>query len=137
MIAGRCLLHYERCRFYSSREITHKFRHNSKDPVNPMCPTNDGVEDTEHFLLLCPSFAVQRQNLLVEILPLLQPFGYANLSNEVLTQLLLHCNITIHQGNRSFRLTSFQTLLRTTQPASTPSLRHLFVLFIFCYLYLS
>ena len=50
-----------------------------------MCPTNDGVEDAEHFLLVYPSFAVQRQNLL-EILPL----GYANLSNEVLTQLLLY-----------------------------------------------
>ena len=68
----------------------HKFRHSFKDTVNPMCPTNDGVEDTEHFLLLCPSFAVQRQNLLAEILPLLRPLGYANLSNEVLTQLLLY-----------------------------------------------
>ena len=55
-----------------------------------MCPTNDGVEDTEHFLLLCPSFVVQRQNLLAEILPLLRPFGYANLSNEVLAKLLLY-----------------------------------------------
>ena len=55
-----------------------------------MCPTDDGVEDTEHFLLLCPSFAVQRQNLLAEILPLLRPLEYANLSNEVLTQLLLY-----------------------------------------------
>ena len=27
--------------------------------VSPMCLTNDGVEDTEHFLLLCQSFAVQ------------------------------------------------------------------------------
>ena len=68
----------------------HKFRHNFKDTVNPMCLTNDGVEDTEHSLLLCPSFAVQRQNLLAEILPLLRPFGYANLSNKVLTQLLLY-----------------------------------------------
>ena len=50
-----------------------------------MCPTNDGVEDAEHFLLLCPSFAVQRQNILAEILPLFRPLGYANLSNEVLT----------------------------------------------------
>ena len=66
----------------------HKFRHNFKDTVNPMFPTNDGVEDTEHFLLLCPSFAVQRQNLLAQILPLLRPLGYANFSNEVLAQIL-------------------------------------------------
>ena len=55
-----------------------------------MCPTNDGVEDTEHFLLLCPSFAVQRQSLLAQILPLLRPLGYAKFSNEVLAQILLY-----------------------------------------------
>ena len=26
----------------------HKFRHNFRDTINPMCPINDGVEDTEH-----------------------------------------------------------------------------------------
>ena len=30
----------------------HKFKHNFKDTINPLCPTNDGVEDTEHFFLL-------------------------------------------------------------------------------------
>ena len=34
----------------------HKFRHNFRDTVNPLCPVNDGVEDTEHFLLLCHSY---------------------------------------------------------------------------------
>ena len=68
----------------------HKFRHNFKDTVNPMCPTNEDVEDTEHFLLLCPSFAVQRQNLLAQILPLLRPLGYANFSIEVLAQILFY-----------------------------------------------
>ena len=33
----------------------HKFKHYCKDTVNPMCPTNDGIQDTEHFLLLCSS----------------------------------------------------------------------------------
>ena len=42
-------------------------------------------------------------------------------------------NIKIHPGNRrSFRLSSFQTLLQTTHPPSTLSLQHLFVLFIVC-----
>ena len=129
----------------------HKFRHIFKDTVNPMCSTNDGVEDTEHFLLLCPSFVVQRQNLLAEILPLLRPFGYANLSNEVLRQLLLYGDENLpNDVNRNIleltlrfieepvvRLSSFQTLLQTTQPPSTLSLQHLFVLLNFCYPYLS
>ena len=35
--------------------------------INPMCPSNDGMEDTEHFLLLYPSFGVQRTDLLAGI----------------------------------------------------------------------
>ena len=69
----------------------HKFKHNFKDTLNPLCPTNDGIEDTEHFLLLCPSFDVQRRDLLAEISQLLQPFVQINnLSNTVLIKLLLY-----------------------------------------------
>ena len=56
-----------------------------------MCPTSDGIEDTEHFLLLCPSFDLQRRDLLVEIVELLRPFvQITNLSNVALVQLLLY-----------------------------------------------
>ena len=56
-----------------------------------MCPTNDGIEDTEHFLLFCPSFDVQRHDLLAEIVELLRPFvQITDLSNDALTQLLLN-----------------------------------------------
>ena len=56
-----------------------------------MCPTNDGIEDTEYFLLLCPSFDVQRRDLLAEISQLLQPFVQINnFSNIVLIKLLLY-----------------------------------------------
>ena len=56
-----------------------------------MCPTSDGIEDTEHFLLLCPSFDLQRQDLLAEIVELLRPFiQITDLSNDSLTHLLLY-----------------------------------------------
>ena len=55
-----------------------------------MCPTNDGIEDTEHFLLLCPCFDVHRRDLLAGIYALIRPFGYGNLANELLLQLLLY-----------------------------------------------
>ena len=32
-----------------------------------MCPKNDGIADTEHFLLLCPSLAVPRKDLLAGV----------------------------------------------------------------------
>ena len=55
-----------------------------------MCPTNDGIEDTEHFLLLCPSFKVPRKDLLAGVFALLRPFGYINLSSKVLIDILLY-----------------------------------------------
>ena len=44
------------------------------------------MEDTEHFLLLCPSLEVQRRDLLTGVLALLRPFGYTNLQKNVLLQ---------------------------------------------------
>ena len=55
-----------------------------------MCPTNDGIEDTEHFLSLCPSFDVHRRDLLAGIFSFLRPFGYVDFENEFLLQLLLY-----------------------------------------------
>ena len=67
----------------------HKFKHNFRDTINPMCPTNEGVKHTEHFLLLCSFFDVQHRDLLTRVSALLRRFGKANLSNEFLTQILL------------------------------------------------
>ena len=51
-----------------------------------MCRTNDGIEDMEHFLLLCPSFDV-----LIRVSNLLRPFAQINsFSNSALIQLLLY-----------------------------------------------
>ena len=49
----------------------HKFKHNFRDTVNSIFPTNDGIEDTEHFLLLCPALAVPRRDLLTGVFALL------------------------------------------------------------------
>ena len=85
------LSHLTQLRVGFSKLNFHKFKHNFRDTINPMCPTSDGVEDTEHFLLLCPSFDVQRQDLLAEIVELLRPFlQITDLSNDVLVKLLLY-----------------------------------------------
>ena len=69
----------------------HEFKHNFRDTINPLCPTSDGIEDTEHFLLLYPSFDLQRRDLLAEIVEILRPFvQITNLSNDALIQLLLY-----------------------------------------------
>ena len=69
----------------------HKFQHNFKEIINPMCPTNDGIEDTEHFLLLCPSFDNQRQQLLASISVAVRPYIQLHkVSNHDLMNLLLY-----------------------------------------------
>ena len=57
----------------------HKFKHNFRDTINPMCPTNDGIEDTEHFLLLCTSLTYH-----VEIFSLEFPLYYDHLDIPIL-----------------------------------------------------
>ena len=71
----------------------HKFKHNFRDASNPMCPTNDGIDDAEPFLLLYPSFEAPRRNLLAGVSALLRPLGHTNLPNEFLMQILLYGDI--------------------------------------------
>ena len=68
----------------------HKFKHNFKDTLNPLCLINDGVEDTEHYLLLCRRFDEQRKDLLDTVSILLQPLGFQNLSSQELLKILLY-----------------------------------------------
>ena len=82
----------------------HKFKHNFRDTVNPMCPMNDGIENTEHFLLLCPAFEIQRRNLLAGIRPFLQING---LSNDILVEILLY-------GDKDFSDDVNKTILEFT-----------------------
>ena len=52
--------------------------------------TSDDIEDMEHFLLLCPSFDVQRRGLSATTIELVGPFiQITDLSNDSLLQLLL------------------------------------------------
>ena len=83
--------HLSQVRVGLSKLNFHKFRHNFRDTINPMCPTNDGIEDTEHFLLLCPSFDMQRQDLLARVMDLLRPFvEITNLPSNLSIHLLLY-----------------------------------------------
>ena len=69
------------------------FIHNFTDAVNSMCPANDGIEYTEHFFVVCPSFDIQRQDLLAGVSKFLRPFvQIETLPNNVLAQYLLNGN---------------------------------------------
>ena len=57
----------------------HKFKHNISNTLNPLCPTNDGIEDTEHFLLLCHAYDKDGRDLLNSVGAILRPHGLTNL----------------------------------------------------------
>ena len=61
--AGVKLLLSLRLKFSHLNE--HKFRHNLKDALSPMC---DCGSETDHFFLRCPFFAINRQNSLMTCL---------------------------------------------------------------------
>ena len=39
-----------------SKQNFHKFQHNFRDTLNPLCIINHGIEDTEHYFLLCYAY---------------------------------------------------------------------------------
>ena len=59
--AGVKLLSRLRLKFSNLNE--HKFRHNFKDALSPMCDCGSENETTDHFFLRCHFFAITRQNV--------------------------------------------------------------------------
>ena len=63
----------------------HKFRHNFSNAIDPMCPANDGVDDTEHYLLFCQSYGEPKRELLNGFNEILPPSVISNLSKEIVS----------------------------------------------------
>lgn len=55
-----------------------------------MCPISDGIEDAEHFLLLCHAYDSIRCDLLDSVNAILQPNGLSNLSLQEMLKVLLY-----------------------------------------------
>ena len=66
----------------------HKFCHNFKDTVVPMCNCGTETETTEHFFLRCPVFLTERQKHLVNIYR--KYFSSQNLNEESMIDILLY-----------------------------------------------
>ena len=59
--------------------------------MNPLCPSNDGVENMENFLLHCHSYdAYSRRDRLLSVNSTLQPYGFPDLSNALLLKIILY-----------------------------------------------
>ena len=86
----KCLSVLTQLRVGLSKLNFRKFKHNFSDTLNPLCPINDGIEDTEHFLLLCHAYDTDRRSLLSCVNAILRPHGLVNLSNENLLKIILY-----------------------------------------------
>ena len=67
----------------------HKKSHNFEDIENDICLCGNGVEDTMHFLLLCPHFIVFRTSLFGNISQILNK-NFSNLSRKDQLDCLLY-----------------------------------------------
>ena len=68
-----------------------EFNHNFRDTVDPSCLINNGIEDTEHFLLQCNAYEDQRRDLLGTVNKVFQLRNILNLlPNQTLVQIMLY-----------------------------------------------
>ena len=56
-----------RLRLGLSHLINHKFNHNFRDCINPLCSFSLSVENNVHFFLYCHHFSLQKQTLMNNI----------------------------------------------------------------------
>ena len=78
-----------------SKLNSHKFNHNFRDTADPICLSNDGIEDAEHFLLQCHAYESQRRHLFGTVNKIFQLHNILILPNQTLVQILLY-------GDKSF-----------------------------------
>ena len=94
-----------RLRLNFSHLNEHKFHHNFRDTVNPLCCCNTETETTSHYLLRCHLFSEQRTKLLENL---------KNLDNTLLS----HCDDELLQillyGSHKFRFSVNNKILSLT-----------------------
>ena len=79
-----------RLRLKLSHLREHKFRHNFRDTINPLCSCCNDVESTSHYLLRCPLHASNRRTLYDNVTQVLGQIP--NLSDDNLVNLFLYGN---------------------------------------------
>ena len=78
---------FTRLRLRFSHLNEHKFCHNFKDTPSPMCDCGSETETTRHFVLRCPFFSKQRQELLNSLFDI--DLSLSNLDEKSLLDIIL------------------------------------------------
>ena len=98
------LTYLTRLRVGLSHLREHKFRHNFRDSLNPICNCGNAIESTKHYLLHCSNFKNERQTLLQNIRTV-NP-NLLSINEDALTHLLLYGDNTLTNKTNTFLLNS-------------------------------
>ena len=107
-------------RLKSSHLNEHKFYHNFRDQINPLCNCNSEIESTEHYLLRCQSFFQLRKVLLDNLVKLVGPI--MDLSDSQLIKILLYGDERFSMEMNTSILNSTITFLKESERCSVPLL---------------
>ena len=75
----------------------HKKQHNFDDTPSDICLCKQGVEDTHHFLILCPFYVTRRVNLIKNVNEILLKNNLPHFENQ--TQMLLYGNDSLNYAD--------------------------------------
>ena len=87
--------------------LSHKRRHNFIDTPLDICHCNQGIEDTNHFLFVCPSYSNQRAVLVISVNEILQKYNLNHLANQLQLYLYGH-SIISYTDNRKILLSTIK-----------------------------
>ena len=90
----------------------HKNNHGFLDTPLANCLCNTGIEDTNHFLFVCPLFDVQRVILVTRVTDILQKYNLVNLANDC--KLYLYGQRTIDFADNRIILLSTINFIKET-----------------------
>ena len=96
----------------------HKFNHNFKDCINPLCSCSLSVENNVHFFLYCHHFPLQRQTLMNNIKSIDKDI--INETDSDLVNILLFGSSKYHDTNTTLipKYSVFQLILFSIQKGS-------------------
>ena len=94
----------------------HKKRHRFLDTPNDTCLCGTGIETTDHFLVACPLFRMQRDRLLSVVTPIISKLHcWTSATNSVRTNWQLYCDDKLDFGENSEILRATMKFIRDTE----------------------
>ena len=95
----------------------HKWCYNFIDTPSGVCHCNQGIEDTSHFLLSCPSYVIQRVTLVSSVNEILRKINKNHLESKL--QLYLYGDPSINNSHNKNIILSTIKFIKETQRFST------------------